>query len=171
MSWQRDKRWSDQYIPAITRAIAPHLVVPAPLELDAKEATDLLVFHARDMRIAARIRKHQYLATYGDEFTIRSRRDSGAKTELRKIVEGWGDWMLYGFAAVDGPDLAAWRLLDLSVLRSWICEHGYRAKDGRLPGSERGNGDGTFFCSFRPDQCPIPGLVIASDGHARAVAA
>jgi hypothetical protein len=51
---------------------------------------------ARDMRVAARVRRSGYAQRYPHQFTIRSRVASGAETELSRIVNGKGDWMFYG---------------------------------------------------------------------------
>ena len=91
MSYQSDRSWSDQFLPQVRAIVGPHLLVPAPFELDAKEATDLMVLRARDMTIAVRLRRPGYADKYRYQFTIRSKRDSGSKTEMAKLLEGWGD--------------------------------------------------------------------------------
>jgi hypothetical protein len=52
MAYREDRAKSDALIPAIKSIVGPHPLAPAELALDAKEATDLIVFHARDMRVA-----------------------------------------------------------------------------------------------------------------------
>lgn len=105
MPYREDRSWSDQFIPSIKQIVGPYLLVPASFELDAKEATDLLVFKARDIRIAARMRSAEYAERYPFDFTLRSSRDSGSETELSKIVAGWGDWLFYGFDGGAHPDI------------------------------------------------------------------
>ena len=58
---------------------------------DAERNTDLIVLKLDAVRIACRVRNHEYITRYGDEFTIRAERPSGVKTELAKIIDGWGD--------------------------------------------------------------------------------
>ena len=56
---------------------------------------------------------------YGSEFTIRAGRPSGAKTELTKIIEGWGDYFFYGFADPTEIYLAQWLIGSLNAFRLW----------------------------------------------------
>jgi hypothetical protein len=120
--------------------VGPHLLIPSYLEVDTKEATDLIVLQGLDKRIAARVRRPGFALDYGWEFTIRSHRDSGAKTELAKIEEGFGDWMFYGHAAASGVhDFDRWMIINLDTWRA-ARMRGAKLKTGRLP-----NGDGTWF--------------------------
>jgi len=89
--YQDDRRWSEQFIPEIKRIVGPQLLVVTPDEIDCTQAADLMVFTARDMKIAARIRRHGFAEKYGNEFTIRSKRTNSAVTELAKIVKDWGE--------------------------------------------------------------------------------
>lgn len=158
-SYQSDRQWSDQFIPAIRNIVGPHLLVPAPLEVDTKEAADLIVLRARDMTVACRIRRPGYLDRYGWQFTMRYKRDTGTKTELAKITEGWGDWMFYGFASPEGAGaLVRWFLVDL---HSWRA-HMIRARDSVIRGKQE-NGDGTYFAWFDVRSFPEePPILIAS---------
>lgn len=157
--YSKDRAWSDKYIPEICRIVGPHLLVPAEFERDAREATDLIVLHAKDMRIAARIRRHEYLDRYPDDFTFRFHRDSGATTEWEKVIRGWGDWMFYGFAAAnDEPNIVRWFLINLDHFRY----HCIRSKKQLVFGTTP-NGDGTYFRWFRVTSFPTnPPLLVAS---------
>jgi hypothetical protein len=152
MSYTNDRRWSDIYIPAIVRAIAPYAIGVAPDPEDQCHNTDLLVLTNKCQRVACRVRRARYLADYGDEFTIRSSRDSGSKTELAKILEGWGDYLFYSFAGRPGT-LARWTLADLHVFREWYS-------DGK--GTEMPNGDGTYFLAFNWDDLPPQFIITRS---------
>lgn len=155
MSWQSDKSWSDRFIPEFRAVVGPNLLVPSTLEQDRLEAADLVVLRGRDLTIACRVRRPGYLA-YKHQFTIRCHRDSGAKTELEKIVEGWGDWMLYGHADEDEKRLAFWMLLDLDAWRA----HLIRDK-GKIVRGVKSNGDGTAFAWFDTNSFPSnPPLII-----------
>lgn len=163
MSYLTDRVWSERFIPQIKQLVGPLLLEVAPLDLDRTEATDLLVFCARDMRIAARVRKHKYFENYSSHFTIRCERDSGCKTELAKVVEGWGDWMFYGFANADEDRIEHWRVIDLAAFRAALIRHnmnGYELRYGTVA-----NGDGTHFRWFDVrsfEWCDPPLLVAAS---------
>jgi hypothetical protein len=119
MNYDEDREWSDRYITAVGEIVGPYLLVPAPVERDRKEATDLIVIKARDMTIAARVRRSGYAEKYPRQFTLRCGRPSGTKTELSKIVDGWADWMFYGHASSrnDGS-ISDWMLIDLTALRA-----------------------------------------------------
>ena len=147
MSYRKDREWSDQFIPRIKWIVGPHLLVPSQFEVDAKQAADLIVLRARDMTIAARIRRCGYAESYPYEFTIRSKRDSGAKTEMAKLLEGWGDWMLYGHAAEDPGLISRWWLIDLHQWRERLLRTGFSGS-WRGFSTEKSNGDGTHFLAF-----------------------
>ncbi len=162
--YSKDREWSDQYIPAIQKIVGPHLLVPAPFEIDAKKATDLIVLRARDMMIACRVPRpakdgeRSYAERYPDQFTIRSHRDSGAETELAKIVDGWGDWMFYAHAAETVAAFEQWFLVNLHAWRA----HMIRSRKIIRKGNQS-NGDGTHFAWFDLRSFPPkPPILIAS---------
>jgi hypothetical protein len=68
----------------------------APREADIKRNTDLVMFPFGGKNIAMRLRRNGYIWSYGLDFTIRNKRDSGAETELSKIKRGLGDMLFYG---------------------------------------------------------------------------
>jgi hypothetical protein len=156
MNYADDRDWSDKYIPAIRDIVGPRLLVPSPFERDVNEATDLMVFRARDMRIAARIRRHA-ADRYPYQFTIRSARVSGVKTELAKIIEGWGDWLFYGHASIeDDGAISDWLLIDLDKLRRVFANHSNTVKPPFLGGCGRVNNFGgrTSFLWFDVRRLP-----------------
>lgn len=166
MSYSRDRQWSETFIPAIRQIVGPLLLEAAPIELDVAEATDLIVLRARDMRIAARMRHSGYFTSYGAQFTIRCQRDTGAKTELAKVVDGWGDWLFYGHASDDDSSIEHWMLIDLSAFRAALIRSNMNSDSnnkiitGRVP-----NGDGTYFAWFDIRSfgwCEPPLLIAAS---------
>lgn len=163
MSYADDREWSDGYMPAVRQLVGPLLLVPAPLERDVKEATDLIVMRARDMTIAVRLRRPGYSNKYPGQFTIRSDRASGVKTELAKIVEGWGDWLFYGHT--DGHiGIPEWTVVDLHQLRASFIRlpNLLHAPDGKASG-KRSNGDGTSFFWFDANRLPPEVVVAASN--------
>lgn len=159
--FEKDKRWSDIFIPRIAELIAPVLLVPAPFEEDAERNTDLIVLKMDSVRIGCRIRRYQYLKDYGNEFTIRSGRPSGVKTELTKIIEGWGDLFFYGFSNADETDIEKWFLGDMNVFRLWfnryMAEH-----QGKIPGNGKDNQDNSSnFRAFKLTDLP-PQFIVRS---------
>lgn len=145
---QEDFDWQAQFVPTIRKKVGPHLLTPAPMELDCSEATDFLVMDAEDKRIAARVRRHGYADDFGDQFTIRSRRDNGHRTEFAKIIDdGFGDWMFYGHYTGHPFTVYPWWLINLDVFRELWYQHNERVlldDDKHIP-----NGDGTYFHAFR----------------------
>ena len=158
MSYTIDRQWSDQFIPSIKTIVGPLLLVETPDEIDCNQAADLMVFSARNIRIAARVRRHGYADRFPYEFTLRCARDSGAETELSKIIDGWGDWMFYGHASTHEGVLLRWWIIDLAIFRASLIRD--RNNDRILCG-KKSNGDGTHFAWFDLRSFP-ESLVVAS---------
>jgi hypothetical protein len=164
MSYQRDREWSDRFIPHIKKIVGPLLLEEAPVDLDRTQATDLIVFRARDLRIAARIRRPGFFPQFGAEFTLRCARDNGVKTELAKVIEGWGDWFLYGHSDSAEACVEHWMTVDLSAFRAALIRANMNG-DTRLVYDTKPNGDGTSFRAFDVrsfNWCDPPVLVSAS---------
>lgn len=144
--WKKDKRWSDRFLPEIKAILGVHLIGEPPVEEDAERNTDLIVLKMEAVRIACRVRKYAYYARYPFEFTIRASRPSGSKTELTKVVEGWGDFMFYGFSDEAEVHLEAWSLCDLKVFRLWFNRY-LAGHAGVCPGHHKTNRDksSSFF--------------------------
>lgn len=115
--WRADKKWSDRFLKEIKAILGVHLIGEPPKEEDAERNTDLMVLGMGAVRIGCRIRQAKFASLYHDEFTIRSSRPSGAKTELQKLAEGWGDYFFYGFSDHQGRKLSRWTLADMRVFR------------------------------------------------------
>lgn len=167
MSYASDREWSDRYLPAMRNLIGPHLLVPSPLEVDTQQASDLIVLRGRDMTIACRVRRHGYADRFPWDVTIRAKRDNGAKTELMKLREGWGDWMFYAHASEDPGALARWYLIDLHVWRGEFVKDGFAIALGKPPRyrgalSRQSNGDGTHFVAFDVRRFPAEMLIASS---------
>lgn len=116
MSWKQGKNWSDKFIPEIKAILGVNLMCEPDVKEDQERNTDLIVMQMKSHRIACRIRKHSYLSGYGSEFTIRAK-SGGSKTEIHKVLDGWGDFIFYGFADKDEKRLSRWFIGDLDVFR------------------------------------------------------
>ncbi len=155
-----NRHWSDQFLPEIKSIIGSHILKAAPDPLDHFQATDLLMLDAKDMRIAARVRRHGYADRYPHQFTIRAKLPTGAETELSKIVNGYGDWMFYGHAGPDGRTILNWWLIDLRAFRAALIRH--TTKGTPLIMGDKRNADGTCFKWFDIRSFPKePPLVVA----------
>lgn len=162
--YQQNKNWSDKFMPEIKARLAAWLhtnwVVDATELEDCKIATDLVVLTADSVRIACRIRRHRYLENCGSEFTLRLSQSSGMRTELEKILRGWGDYLFYGFSDEHEVGLARYFIGDLSVFRRWFVQE--RAARQRLPGRVLTNTDRrTQLIAFALQDLP-PEFVVAS---------
>ena len=147
--WVRDKAFADQFVPVIKVALATYLIQEATVEDDQQRCTDL-VLRADSARIGCRVRepRPEWWNENRGEITIRLSRPTGAKTELRKIMEGWGD--LFFYAQANGTDrdhvdgtLSSWSLCSLPKFRELFVKQ---------PRGEayvvRKNPDGTIFAVF-----------------------
>lgn len=158
IGWEKDKRWSDQFMDEIKSILGIHLIGEPPVEEDQERNTDLIVLKMDSVRIACRVRRNEYAVRYGEEFTVRAGRPSGIKTELTKIIEGWGDYFFYGFG--DESKLSKWTLADLNVFRLWYNQQLFL---GNHPGIKQNNDDGSsYFFAFRWDELPCNFIIAKS---------
>lgn len=126
---QERKAWGSPAMGAVAEILKDAIGIPctineASLEDDRYTATDLQAVRisARDatesfLDVGVRFRDVRYFAAFGGEFTIRSEGRGGTRTEIHKILEGWGDWYFYGWLD-DQKQLTAWTLMDLEVFRA-----------------------------------------------------
>jgi len=156
--------------------IGPFLLEVSSLEVDCEQAGDLTVLQNKARTIACRVRRHGFAERFPDQFTIRSMRDSGARTEFEKIYfDGWADWMFYGHqAALDSLQIYLWWIINLNAWRTALKHDSHLRSNGGQSGlryHEINNGDGTRFMAFEIKSFPKePPLVIAQshpvDDHA-----
>ena len=154
MNWKDNKLWSDGFMPEIKKILGLYLIGEANEAEDSRRNTDLIVLTMAAVRIGCRVRRSGYVDKYGDEFTIRASLPTGTKTELAKIIEGWGDYFFYGHADQDDMNLAAWALCDLNVFRLWFNVFIVR-NNGLIPGKLQSNGNAdSNFRAFKFDELP-----------------
>lgn len=145
MSWRAGKKWSDKFIPEIKAILGVNLMCEPHVSEDQERNTDLIVMNMESCRIACRVRSYQYLENYGSEFTIRARNGS-SKTEIHKVLDGWGDYIFYGFADANEKRLARWFIGDLNI---------FRKNHNALMGETIPNFDGrTALTAYRVDALP-----------------
>ena len=92
----------------------------APNDEDMQHNTDLWVTFSGPIRIGCRIRRKHQESLYSSEFTLRYSHSSGAKTEFQKILEGWGDYLLYGFQGEGSGCIGNYVIVDLRMLAALI---------------------------------------------------
>ncbi|MFN3662809.1 hypothetical protein [Yoonia sp.] len=158
-SYSVNRPCSDRILPEIRSLVGGHLLEVAADPFDMLQATDLMMLDARDIRVAARVRRPGYGNRYPNEFTIRSRVPSGAETVLSKIVNGAGDWLFYGHANASHTGMEAWCLIDLKAFRAGLIR---QANGHYIRCGDKANHDGTWFKWFDIRSFPQnPPLVIA----------
>uniref|UniRef100_A0A6M3L1U8 Uncharacterized protein n=1 Tax=viral metagenome TaxID=1070528 RepID=A0A6M3L1U8_9ZZZZ len=163
MNWQEDKRWSDQFLPEIKRLLGGVLISEPPIEEDTQRNTDLIVLKLDAVRVACRVRRPKYYPRYAGDFTVRADRPRGTKTELAKIIEGWGDYFFYGFGSKKPGELALWHLGALDVFRLYFMRYLVQ-NSGELPGVLLFNDDGSSsFRAFKYANLPSDFIVAMSE--------
>ena len=110
--------WQSSYYPQIKSILIENLgkivnINIADQEQDMKRATDFVITMTGG-NVAVRIRRDGYYKFH--DFTLRSSKSSGYKTELQKIIEGYGDFYLYCWTV--GDDIKKWILVNLEKLRA-----------------------------------------------------
>lgn len=157
--WETDKLWADKAFRYVRSICGRLFVADASIKEDQEENTDLRILTINPIRIACRIRRGSYFPRYAHQFTLRDYRPTGMKTELAKIVDGFGDYFFYGFAK-DNGELLDWKIGDLEIFRFWY--QGEIELASRIPGQKKTNGDGSSeFKVFEWTRLPEPFIVAA----------
>jgi len=163
MSYERDRKWSDAFMPEIKAILGMHIIGEAPYEEDAHRNTDLIVLKMEAIRIAVRMRTYKNFEKYPNDFTIRVSRGSGNETEMMKIMKGFGNLMFYGFEDQNGRHVGRWTIIDLDVFRGAVWDRQLRTKE--VPGFLRTNPDGSSdFRVFRFAEFPPTLIRAQGDG-------
>jgi hypothetical protein len=140
-------------------------------EQDMREATDLkfevVTTGTQNHDIAVRCRRFDYWKRYDhrmgcgyrEQFTIRRQTKSKARTEIHKIMDGYGTFMMYAFESAGGADrLVQYVVLDLDVFRKHARSVGW---------SDVPNGDGTRGAAFALQDFPDHLVVCRYDADRR----
>jgi hypothetical protein len=152
-NWQDGKKWSDKFLPKIKMICGRCLIGEPPIEEDMERNTDLTILNMMPVRIACRIRRFNYFEKYKADFTIRALVPSGNKSELAKIIEGYGDYFFYGFSNQEENNLHAWRLCKLSVFRLWFLRNIIENGKEKLIKHDNLDGSSSFY-SFSWSELP-----------------
>lgn len=117
-TFANDFDWQKKYYSQIARILKMNAskivkVAIADEQADTKEATDFVVT-LKGGSIAVRIRKD--VGSKYHDLTIRSKRRSGAETELQKIKKGYVDFYLYIWT--NNESITDWWLVDVNCLHS-----------------------------------------------------
>ena len=156
-SFNRDFAWQAKMLPQVKAILGKTFICEAPFEEDVKRNTDLMVLTMEPLRFACRLRNHVYYDRYRFDITIRNSRPSGAQTELEKLLNGFGDYMFYGFASEDRSRIIYYTIGDLNVFRKWYKE---KIDLGVQPGRKKNNTDGSSdFLAFHLMELPAEFIV------------
>ena len=155
LPYQRDRQWADRYMEQVTDILRKNAMHIIKIELadddsDMHQATDLFV-KVSGGSVAVRVRRSKFNNQERD-WTIRSSRPNGYKTELQKLREGHGDWYLYCWTNEHGTIDTYW-LIDLGRVR----EKGLLDRQRY----EFNNKDGTKFVAVRAGELAAIGAFAA----------
>ena len=120
-------------------------------EDDMSKNTDLMIYLYKNLRIALRVRDTESCPFR--DLTIRSR-NGGHKTEIDKIREGYGDYMLYCWGSEENKihKIHEWALVDLDE---------FRKKEDQLAFTEIANYDGrTWFYIYNLKQLKQKNVIV-----------
>jgi|AntDeeMinimDraft_5_1070356.scaffolds.fasta_scaffold07997_3 hypothetical protein len=139
---QIDKQ--DKFYPQIAKILNKNIhlfssFTRATPKQDMEEGFDS-IFTLPDIKIPIRMRGKYYFDTFRD-ITIRSKLDTGSRTEIDKIRDGCGDYYFYAWKTEKGNSFVAYVIFDINKF----------VKSGRIdkPSSEDvPNGDGTYLNGY-----------------------
>jgi len=118
-TYKNDRSLEDKFSKTI-KAILGNQFITKDIEMDLKRGTDFLIFNVNPFKIGVRLRRYQYYKNvkYRNQFTIRWSRPSGVKTEIHKIMDGYVDYILYGFINECEEKIIKYFIGDLEVFRN-----------------------------------------------------
>jgi len=121
-NYLENRNWSDLFITQLKRELGEVFINIAPEYKDTQEATDLIIFEKGSLDFACRVRRFEYFEKYKDQFTIRLKLPNYKKSEMDKIMEGFGDYYFYGFSNKynNGSGFVQYKIFDLNKFRNYI---------------------------------------------------
>lgn len=99
------------------KGILGNYFIVKDISADLSQGTDFLVLQIKPFRIACRLRRYTYYRLYADEFTIRWKNPNGYKTEYQKIMDGFVDFLFYGFLNEEETKIISYFIGDLRIFR------------------------------------------------------
>jgi hypothetical protein len=160
--WETEKKRVDKFEPEIKRILGEVMIATADIRRDQEEATDLMVLDVHPFAVGCRVRRFKYLAKYSHEFTIRRPLRPGMRSEIDKIVDGWCDYLFYGFADVRDTSVVAWTILSLKVLRSMLIRNASLLRDPKYQRKNVGEDDHPFYVWPLSDPKVFPPELVVS---------
>jgi len=167
-NYDTNRDFSDKFVSEVKKILGEQFLIEAPLIEDLKENTDIRSFVMWPIRYGFRVRRNSDIH-FNKDFTLyyESPKGKEIEVEFHKVIKGYGDYFLYGFADEKEKRFACWGICNLNVLRGFI--ENYAAKhNGALPGEikDKYAKDGEYlgkFIAFKWKDLPEGG-VFASMG-------
>ncbi|MCL2476294.1 hypothetical protein [Candidatus Bathycorpusculum sp.] len=121
VDWQTDYDRSERFMPEIKYILGNYLLRSPSVIEDQMYCMDLHLEQLKRGSICCRVRRSDAWQ-YRHQFTLISRRVSGAETELSKIMRGYGDLYFYGIADSADVSIAHWIIGDIDAFRNWYSQ-------------------------------------------------
>ena len=120
MSYENNIRLERKFANEIKAILGLQFIGQDPI-MDKQQGTDFLVFSIAPIKVGLRLRTYRYYQNpeYRNQFTIRFKLASGAKTEYQKIKEGLVQYILYGFVDETETKMVQYFIGDLSVFNEY----------------------------------------------------
>lgn len=153
MSYKSDKDWADGFLREIIEILRQNAPCFQNFSIADSSKNDVII-KTDGGDFAIRVRRDGYIKKFHD-WTIRSYRANGQKTELEKLRDGFARWYLYLWTA--GDSIIDWILIDLN-----------RARETSLLYKSRhhiSNGDGTYFIAITIRELERNGCLVATKNH------
>jgi len=117
-SYKKDRAWADLLLPKIKRILLENLaniscIRTSSEEEDMKESADLIAEFLDGSPEKVAVRSRDILYKKYKDITIRSKRETGAATEIDKIKGGQISYYFYHWIT---PDSFEWVLLDVKKM-------------------------------------------------------
>ena len=163
-----EKRYKDaqEYMDAAIEYSSPYLInrcfrIATPYE-DMVEATD-----AKIMPINIAFRNRLKNRSYCNYITLRSVVKYGGRTEIHKIMDGYGDVYIYSWRHPHIPKkLSTIFILDLHIFREGLLKYGIKPNRVDIPNFDKnGIPDGTCFNSYKISDFTKKGLPFIINEH------
>ena len=156
--FQINKDWSEVFSLEILRYLEaflyPYKFEKGTLEEDRHQCCDFKAV-GYELIIASRMRDYKFYQKFSNDITISTKPSLDGKSELYKIMEGYGDYYFYGFATLDNLNILSWKIYDLNIFRSWAFKS---AREGTLPS------ENTDFHFIPFNTSLIPKIIVAYGG-------
>ena len=135
------RQFSDRQLNRAKALLGLVLFTAANNDEDINRNTDLMLRQPGGHRISHRMRSSEYFERYPMDFLIRCHRSMTNRTEIHKLMAGWGDYLFFCFANEDNTNFLQWFVGDLNILREYIFRYILTRPANDWPGQRVANKD------------------------------